>query len=142
MENKENAVAEMQVEFEKIKGVKISLIDSRNRMEEKYLDAVQRTVELEEICEKKNIEIEEYEGKIDALNSTLHSSHDMNQKMLIQIKRMKDYIESLKKSSAIVVEENEKLKMTMGSDFYNLTPRPNWTNLSSDLKFGLVDGNT
>lgn len=87
------------------------------------------------------VEKEMYESKIDSMDLSLQECHNMNQKMLIQIKHLKDYVDSLKKNSAKLVEENENLKLTLGADYYNLTPRPNWPLIGMDLRSGLVEGN-
>lgn len=55
---------------------------------------------------------------------------NMSTTLLIQINKLKEYFESTHRQIELLVKENEDLKMKIGTDFYDLTPRPNWSSIA------------
>lgn len=135
----EDMIAELRKIIENQKVRYNQLYDIKDRFEKALEDtgSVIASHKLKEIELKK--EIEDLETKIDTLKSTLRSSNNTNQKMLIQIKHLRDQIDSLKISSKLIAEESEKLKMTLGTNYYDLTPRPNWGTLKTSYHIDQIN---
>lgn len=79
-------------------------------------------------------------GENEFLVSKLKESLGTNQKMLIEINNLKEFIDWVKKKNAELMQENDHLKMTIGTNYYDLTPRPDWRKLAGDLKECSIKG--
>lgn len=103
-------------------------------------------VSLKTQCEELDAKVKEKEKKImncenreESLITKLKDSFNMNQKMLIELNNLKEYIDWIKKKNNEINVENEHLKNTIGANYYDLTPRPNWGLLHDEFKEGVID---
>jgi regulator of replication initiation timing len=77
----------------------------------------------------------------DILISRLESHHSLNTSMLSQLVHLKSILTHTKENNDALTFENEQLKMTLGSNFNELTPRPKWGILQGEFKEVLcIDG--
>ena len=81
---------------------------------------------------------QQYEADLDQTIYRLKQSFEMNQKMLIELNNLKEFIDRVKKHNLELSRENDHLKMTIGTNYYDLTPRPNWYNVREELGLSTV----
>lgn len=75
------------------------------------------------------------------LISRLSSHHSLTTSMLTELVHLKNTLTHTKEKNDALTFENEQLKMTLGSDLNELTPRPRWGVLQGEFRsLATIDG--
>ncbi len=120
---------------------KLKQIDSeRISAETSLLNFQRENEELKATLKEQETTITRNTSENEFLVNKLKESLGTNQKMLIEINNLKEFIDWVKKKNAELMQENDHLKMTIGTNYYDLTPRPDWRKLAGDLRECSIKG--
>ena len=112
---------------------------SETRRQMEHLASENSTLQSEVLAQlatiqKLNDAVKTATGDKDYLVTRLSSHHSLTTSMLTELVNLKNILVHTKEKNDALTFENEQLKMTLGSDVNELTPRPKWGVLQAEFR--------
>ena len=133
-------MVEMKGRIEELSGQVRRLLDEKAELEGVVFQRDKEIKELSGEVKRISEKVQDRENEIEGLISKVKEALRVNQHMLIQLNNLKEYIESVKVQNAELKEENDHIKMTIGTNYYDLTPRPDWRHIADGFKEFIIKG--